>query len=266
MDHAVIPRCVLGKRKRFPPDPLAQGVVPALHLRDFAGLLADAQVMCFGKDAGIGLPEVAESATTTVSFGHPAPKHPAGRLAPVAVDVGHYLPASSGTTPSMSTPCCASYGHNRTLRQVPGHSRAAPRPVRQPPLAIPGVSFSHAATVGRDTPKTRQTPCRQTRSWYARRISCLRPSLYRTVGSSTLQAPQSLQRYCWLPDALRPFLTMFSLWQERHLCFTVIFIIGLWEIYNVTYHLKFSHYRNFYHSFIHKQINVLISTWKANLI
>ncbi len=36
MDHAVMPRCVLGKRKGFPhhpPDPLAQGVVPALHVR-----------------------------------------------------------------------------------------------------------------------------------------------------------------------------------------------------------------------------------------
>jgi len=38
---------------------------------------------------------------------------------------------------------------------------------------------------------------------------------------------------------------MSSLWQERHLYFTIIFIMGLWQIYNVTYHLKFSHYPNF---------------------
>jgi hypothetical protein len=95
MDHAVMPVGVLGERERFPdhpPDPLAQGVVPALHVRGLAGLLADAQVQRFGKDAGVGLPEAAEGAATAVNFGYPVPKLLAGRLAPVAVDIGHYLP------------------------------------------------------------------------------------------------------------------------------------------------------------------------------
>jgi hypothetical protein len=95
MDHAVMPCSVLGERERFPdhpPDLLAQGVVPALHMRCLASLLADTQVLRFGKDAGVGLPEVAEGAATAVGFGYSAPKFPAGRLAPVAVDVGHYLP------------------------------------------------------------------------------------------------------------------------------------------------------------------------------
>jgi hypothetical protein len=43
MDHAVMPVRVLGERERLPhhpPDPLAQGVVPTLHVRGLPGLLA----------------------------------------------------------------------------------------------------------------------------------------------------------------------------------------------------------------------------------
>ncbi|WP_152976303.1 transposase [Methyloglobulus morosus] len=36
---------------------------------------------------------------------------------------------------------------------------------------------------------------------------------------------------------------MFSLWQTRHVYFIVIWIIILWQIYNVTYQL-FGHYQN----------------------
>ncbi len=95
VDHAVMPGCTLGERERFAhhaPDPLAQGVVPALHVRGLAGLLAHALVAPFGKDVGVGLPKIAEGAATTVTLGYPAPKRPAGCFAPVAVDEGHDLP------------------------------------------------------------------------------------------------------------------------------------------------------------------------------
>jgi len=98
MDHAVMPRCVLGERERFPhhpPDPLAQGVVPALHVRGFARLLAHAPVVGLRKHAGVGLPEVAEGAAAAVRLGYPAPKASARRLAPVSVDVGYYLPRAA---------------------------------------------------------------------------------------------------------------------------------------------------------------------------
>jgi hypothetical protein len=90
-----MPRRTLGERERFAhhaPDPLAQRVVPSLHVRGFACLLAHALVASSGKDAGVGLPKVAEGAATTVALGYPAPKRPAGRLAAVAVGVGHDLP------------------------------------------------------------------------------------------------------------------------------------------------------------------------------
>ena len=147
MDHAVMPRCVLGERERFPhhpPDPLAQGVVPALHVRGFARLLAHAPVVGLRKHAGVGLPEVAEGAAAAVRLGYPAPK---------------------------------ASGHSRRPRQAPARRRAAPGPGCQPPSVSAGVFFNHAARVGRDTPKTRQTPRRLASSWYARRISSLRPSL-----------------------------------------------------------------------------------------
>jgi hypothetical protein len=95
MDHAVMPRCTLGERERFPhhaPDPLPQGVVPSFHVRGLAGRIADALMASFGKDAGVGLPEITEGTAVAVGLGYPAPELPAGRLAPVAVDVGHDLP------------------------------------------------------------------------------------------------------------------------------------------------------------------------------
>ncbi len=140
MDHAVMPRCVLGKRKRFPhhpPDPLAQGVVPALHVRGLAGLLADAQVLGFGKDASVGFPEVAEGAATTVSFGYPAPKRPAGRLAPVAVDVGHYLPrpaAQCRPCPHLVAPLMDIAAHFVKFQDIAGlRLGQAVSHLRQPP-------------------------------------------------------------------------------------------------------------------------------------
>ena len=104
MNHGVMLVCVLGERERFTdhvPDPLAQCVVPALHVRGLAGLLADTQVLGFGKNAGVGLPEVSEATATAVGLGYPVPQLPAGRLAPVAVDVGHYLPRPA----AQSRPC-----------------------------------------------------------------------------------------------------------------------------------------------------------------
>ncbi len=95
MKYAVMPRCTLGERKRFPhhaPDPLPQGVVPSFHVRGLAGLLADALMAFFGKDAGVGLPEITEGTAVAVGLGYPTPELPAGRLAAIAVDVGHDLP------------------------------------------------------------------------------------------------------------------------------------------------------------------------------
>jgi len=53
-----MPTFIFGERKRFPhhpPDPLAQGIIPPLHVRGLAGVLADALVALFGKDAGVGV-------------------------------------------------------------------------------------------------------------------------------------------------------------------------------------------------------------------
>ncbi len=212
MDHAVMPRCVLGKRKRFPhhphpPDPLAQGVVPAPHVRGLAGFLADAQVPRFGKGAGVGFPEAAEGAATTVSFGYPAPKHPAGRLAPVAVDVGRYLPrpaAQCRPCPHLVAPLMDITAHLVKFQDIAGlRLGQAVSHLRQPPEFFLATRPRWGAT----RRKPGQTP------------------------------RQSLQRYSCLPDALRPFLTMFVLWQARHAYFIAIWIIGLWHTYNVTYQL-----------------------------
>ncbi len=95
MDNAIMPDCILGERERFPnhsSDPLTQGIVPALHVCSFTGLFANTQVLGFGKNAGISLPKVAEGTAVAVGVGYPIPKLFAGRLAPVPVDVGHYLP------------------------------------------------------------------------------------------------------------------------------------------------------------------------------
>ena len=98
MNHTVMPRYALRERERFAhhaPDPLAQGVVPSLHVRGLTGLLAHALVASVGKDVGVGLPTVTEGAAATVALGYSAPKRPAGRLAPVAVDEGHDLPGAA---------------------------------------------------------------------------------------------------------------------------------------------------------------------------
>ena len=95
MNYTVMPSCILGERKRFPghaSEPLAQGIVPAFHVCSLAGLLADTLVLCFGKDASVGFPEVAKGTAVAVGFGYPIPKPLAGRLAPVAVGISHDLP------------------------------------------------------------------------------------------------------------------------------------------------------------------------------
>ena len=70
------------------PDVLAQGVVPAFHVR---GLLADTAVSLLREDHRRGFPEGTEAAALAVGFRHPLPKHPAGGLAVVAVGEGHDL-------------------------------------------------------------------------------------------------------------------------------------------------------------------------------
>jgi len=70
------------------PDALAQGVVPAFHVR---GLLADTAVSLLREHRRIGFPEVTEAAALAVGFRHPLPKCPAGGLTVVAVGEGHDL-------------------------------------------------------------------------------------------------------------------------------------------------------------------------------
>ncbi len=99
VNHAVMPHRTFGERERFPhhaPDPLAQGVVPSLHVRGLVGLLAHALAASFGKDVGVGLPKIAVATAATVTLGYPTPKFPAGRLvAPITVDECHDLPGPS---------------------------------------------------------------------------------------------------------------------------------------------------------------------------
>jgi|GEM_PF-1918794 len=135
-----MPTFIFGERKRFPhhpPDPLAQGIVPPLHVRGLAGVLADALVALFGKDAGVGLPEVAEGAATPVGLGYPAPKHPAGRLAPVTIGISHYLPrpaAQRRPRPHLVGPLPYVAADLVQLKHVTGPcGREAVRHLRQPP-------------------------------------------------------------------------------------------------------------------------------------
>ena len=72
-------------------DALAQGVVPAFHVRGLPGLLVDTAVSLLREDRRIGFPEVTEAAALAVGFRHPLPKCPAGGLAVVAVGEGHDL-------------------------------------------------------------------------------------------------------------------------------------------------------------------------------
>ncbi len=72
-------------------DALAQGVVPAFHVRGLPGLLADTAVSLLREDCRIGFPEVTEAAALAVGFRHPLLKCPAGGLTVVAVGEGHNL-------------------------------------------------------------------------------------------------------------------------------------------------------------------------------
>ncbi len=140
MDHAIMPRCTLGERERFPhhaPDPLPQGVVPPFHVRGLAGLLADALMAFLGKDAGVGLPEITEGTAVAVGIGYPVPEHPAGRLAPVAVDIGHYLPrpaAQCSPCPHLVAPLMDITAHFVKLQDIAGlRLGQAVSHLRQPP-------------------------------------------------------------------------------------------------------------------------------------
>jgi len=65
-----MPPELLGERKGFAdkaPEVLAEGVVPALHVRRLSALLADTPMGFLGEDCCIGLPEVAEAVALAVS-------------------------------------------------------------------------------------------------------------------------------------------------------------------------------------------------------
>ena len=198
MNHAVMPRCTLENESvlHHAPDPLPQGVVPPFHVRGLAGLLADALVVFFGKDAGVGLPEVAEGTAVAVGLGYPAPELPAGRFAPVTVDVGHDLPrpaAQRRPRPHLVGPFPHVAAHLVKLKHVCGEEPV--RHLRQFFLA--------------KRPRSGANPERARVGSNARRIFFLALLAVRN-GSSTLQAPQSLQRYCWLPHTC-VFLDVFTL-------------------------------------------------------
>ena len=106
---------------------LAQGVVPAFHVRGLPGLLADTAVSLLREDRRIGFPEVTEAAALAVGFRHPLPKCPAGGLAVVAVGEGHDLAGSGGTSPSRASACSCAATRTTRPRRVRGHHWPWPR-------------------------------------------------------------------------------------------------------------------------------------------
>ena len=96
-------------------DALAQGVVPAFHVRGLPGLLADTAVSLLREDRRIGFPEVTEAAALAVGFRHPLPKCPAGGLTVVAVGEATIWRVSSGGT-SLSRASACSCAATRTTR------------------------------------------------------------------------------------------------------------------------------------------------------
>ena len=108
-------------------DALAQGVVPAFHVRGLPALLADTAVSLLREDRRIGFPEVTEAAALAVGFRHPLPKCPAGGLTVVTVGEGHDLPDPAA------------------------HHRPEPALVLAPPHERPGlVEFEDSTGLGRE--------------------------------------------------------------------------------------------------------------------
>ena len=72
---------------------LAQGVVPAFHMRGVAALLADYLMVCAQRavDGGVGLPEVTKGRVVAISNRNPGPQAPATLLTAVADEGGHHL-------------------------------------------------------------------------------------------------------------------------------------------------------------------------------
>jgi hypothetical protein len=127
MDHTIVPTFVLGERKRFSgllPDPLAKGVVPAFHVCSLAGLLANAPLQPFGKDAAGGFADVAERAAGTVCERYPLSECPTGLIAPVTVDVTDYLPRPAAfmtfRVQRRPRPCCPASSLSHTFHPVQG--------------------------------------------------------------------------------------------------------------------------------------------------
>ena len=123
MGHPVVPPVPLGEGEGLAdeaPDALAQGVVPAFHVRSFPGLLAGTAVTPLREDRRMGLPEVTEAAALAAGFRHPLPRNPAGAPAVVAVGEGpdlagpvaHHRPESAlAPAPPHERPRLVESGH-----------------------------------------------------------------------------------------------------------------------------------------------------------
>ena len=142
-------------------DALAQGVVPAFHVR---GLLADTAVSLLREDRRIGFSEVTEAAVLAVGFRHPLPKCPTGGLAVVAVGEGHDL---AGSLRHITVQSQRLFLRRHTNDQASSSSRTSLA------LAANRVSltvgrlrsfFSHRVIVLRVIPKVRLSPRSEERS------------------------------------------------------------------------------------------------------
>ncbi len=84
----------LGERKRLSnktSQTLAQGVVPALHMRQLSALLAHRLMTLLWDNRPICLPKIAVATSPFVAFGNPLPQPATSSLAAVAYNVGDYL-------------------------------------------------------------------------------------------------------------------------------------------------------------------------------
>jgi hypothetical protein len=74
---------------------LAQGVVPALHVRQLATLLTYRFVSLFGNDSPIHLPKIAVTTSSVVTLRNPPPQPPTSSLATLAYDISNHLTSVS---------------------------------------------------------------------------------------------------------------------------------------------------------------------------
>ena len=99
MGHLVMPPLVFRKRKSFSDKAakaLSQGIIPALQVSGFSGILANRTMGFFRKDCGISFPKITKGVTLSVILWNEIPQFNASFLTVVARNKGNTL-ASSAT-------------------------------------------------------------------------------------------------------------------------------------------------------------------------